>query len=534
MTDKPEDFFETPDNPETSSETSPEPSPITSQEPGRQAPGHPQQPNTTDEEDFATLLENSMSGVKDDLRVGEEISGEIISIGDQGVFINTGTKVDGVVDKTELLNENNALDYKAGDILKLYVISVEDGEIRLSRAMSGPGSENRLYDAKQNAVPVEGRVTETCKGGFRVAIMGKTAFCPVSQMDINYIENPEEYVGKDYEFLITRIESRGKNIVVSRRDLLNRYIAEEREKFLGAAQPGDIMEARITRIMTYGAFAEVAPGVEGMIHISELGWSRVERPEEVVAVNDTVQVAVLGIEKTGDKNRPVKISLSMKSAMADPWTTIFDRYSEGDKLRGMVTRLADFGAFVELEPGIEGLVHISEMSHRRIAKAGDVVSSGDVVAVTVKKIDPAARRISLSMKDAEGDPWVDIEKNYPIGQHVDGRIEKKEKFGFFIELEPGITGLLPTSKIRDAAEKGGRDVEHLKPGDTIRVVVDSIDTAGRKISLGLGDSPDEDDWKAYEKQARRPEAKEQPQSGGGLGDLAEKLKAAMKDRRQDD
>ena len=538
MNDKPEDFVENPDNPESSTApspgTSPEPSPETSHEPYEEPPGDPQQPDTTDEEDFATLLENSMTGVKDDLRVGEEISGEIISIGDQGVFINTGTKVDGVVDKTELLNENNEMEYKAGDVLKLYVISTDDGEIRLSRAMSGPGSESRLYDAQKNAVPVEGRVSETCKGGFRVAIMGKTAFCPVSQMDVNYIENPEEYVGKDYEFLISRIESRGKNIVVSRRDLLNRYIEEEREKFLRTAQPGDIMEARITRIMGYGAFAEVAPGVEGMIHISELGWSRVERPEEVVSANDTVQVAVLGIEHTGDKNRPVKISLSMKSAMADPWTTIFERYAEGDKLRGTVTRLADFGAFVELEPGIEGLVHISEMSHRRIAKAGDVIASGDVVAVTVKKIDPAARRISLGMKDAEGDPWVDIEKNYPIGRHIAGRIEKKEKFGFFIELEPGITGLLPASKIRDAAEKGGKDVDQLKPGDMIRVVVDTIDTAGRKISLGLGGSPDEDDWKAYEKEARQPEAKQQPQSGGGLGDLAEKLKAAMQDRRQDE
>ncbi len=530
MTDKPEDHFKNPD----STEPSPEISPEASHEPYKEPTEDPQEPKTTtDEEDFATLLENSMSSAKDDLRVGEEINGEIISIGNQGIFINTGTKVDGVVEKNELVNENNELEYRVGDVLKLYVISIDDGEIRLSRAMSGPGSENRLYDAQKSAVPVEGRVTETCKGGFRVAIMGKTAFCPVSQMDVNYIENPEEYVGKDYEFLITRIESRGKNIVVSRRDLLNRYIAEEREKFLRTAQPGDILEARITRIMSYGAFAEVAPGVEGMIHISELGWSRVERPEEAVSINDTVQVAVLGIEQTGDKNRPVKISLSMKSAMADPWTTIFDRYAEGDKLRGTVTRLADFGAFVELEPGIEGLVHISEISHRRIAKAGDVISSGDVVAVTVKKIDSAARRISLSMKDAEGDPWVDIEKTYPIGQSVAGRIEKKEKFGFFIELEPGITGLLPASKIRNAAEKGGKDIEQLKPGDTIRVVVDTIDTTSRKMSLGLGDAPDEDDWKAYEKEAIRPEAKQQS-SGGGLGDLAEKLKAAMKDQQQEE
>ncbi len=476
--------------------------------------------DNNEEEDFATLFENYMNDVKDDLTVGEKINGEIISIGDQSVFINTGTKVDGVVDKQELTDKEGDFGYQVGDVVSLYVVSIGDGEIRLSKTISGPGGENRLFDAKKHGIPVEGRITETCKGGFRVNIMGKMAFCPVSQIDVSYVEQPEAYVGNTYEFLITRIESRGKNIVVSRRDLLNRYIAEARDQFLKSVKPGDIVDAKIIKIMPYGAFAEVIPGVEGMIHISELGWKRVDKTEEAVAVNDTVKAVILGIEETGDKTRPVKISLSMKSAMGDPWDNIADRFAEGDKVRGTVTRCADFGAFVEIEEGIEGLVHISELSHRRVIRSENVVSPGETVSVMIKAIDPKARRISLSMKDAEGDPWVDIEDKYKKGQAVTGRIEKKEAFGYFIELEPGIVGLLPISKIKGAAE--GQDVEKRKVDDAVTVSIETIDTKNRKISLGLGDAPDTDNWNHYKKEADKPETR-----GSGLGDLGEKLKAAM-------
>ncbi len=484
-------------------------------------PENPSQDNENDqEEDFATLFENYMSDVKDDLRVGEQIKGDIISIGAESVFVNTGTKVDGVIDKLELTDENGEFSYNVGDILKLYVVSIEDGEIRLSRAISGAGGENRLYDAKKHGIPVEGRVTETCKGGFKVGVMGKTAFCPVSQIDVTYVEQPEEYVGNTYEFLITRIESRGKNIVVSRRDLLNRHIAEAREKFIQSVKPGDVLDAKIMRIMPFGAFAEVVPGVEGMIHISELGWKRVEKPEDAVSEGDMVKVVVLGIEETGDKARPVKISLSMKSAMGDPWETISERYREGDKIRGTVTRCADFGAFVEIEDGIEGLVHISELSYKRVIRAEDVVTPGESVAVTIKGIDIPARRISLSMKDAEGDPWVDILAQYKEGQSIKGRIEKKEKFGYFIELEPGIVGLLPISKIKGSPV--AQEVEKLRTDNSITVVIETIDTHQRKISLGLGDAPDANDWKSYNEGRG-----EQQKASGGMGALGEKLRAAL-------
>lgn len=478
-----------------------------------------------EEEDFATLFENYISDVRDDLSVGEELQGKIISIGDESIFINTGTKVDGVVDKVELTDKDGQLSYQVGDVVKLYVVSISDGEIRLSKAVSGPGSENRLYDAKKHGVPVEGRVTETCKGGFKVTVMGKSAFCPVSQIDVSYVEKPEEYIGQTFEFLITRIESRGKNIVVSRRDLLSKAIEEERQKFIESIKPGDIFDAKITKLMSYGAFAEVAPGVEGMIHVSELGWRRVDKPEEVVAVNDTVKVTLLGVEEHKDKSKPPKISLSMKHAMGDPWTDISDRHQEGDKVRGTVTRCADFGAFVEIEPGIEGLVHISELSYRRVMRAEDVVKPGEMVTVTIKNIDPAARRISLSMKDAEGDPWIGIDDKYKIGQSITGRIEKKEKFGYFIELEPGITGLLPLSKIKGATK--GQDIENLKANDNITLSIETIDINNRKISLGTEGEPDTENWKNYKKD--QPEQKTAP----GLGALGEKIRAAMDKTKTD-
>ncbi len=473
-----------------------------------------------DEEDFARMFENYMGEVKDDLRVGEQIAGEIISISNASVFINTGTKVDGVVDKIELLDENGELPYSVGDTLNLYVVSTDEGEIRLSKVLTGAGGANRLYDAFRNGIPVEGRVTETCKGGVRVNVLGKTAFCPVSQIDVAYVEQPDDYVGNSYEFLITRIEERGKNIVVSRRDLLNRYIAEERDKFIKSVSDGDIVDGRITKLMSFGAFAEVAPGVEGMIHISELSWTRVATPDEAVSINDPVKVKILGIQASNDAAKPPKISLSIKQALGDPWTTVFDKFREGDNVEGMVTRCADFGAFVQIEPGIEGLVHISEMSHKRVNKPEDVVSPGQKIAVTIKSIDPTNRRISLSMKDAEGDPWLQIEDRYGVGQTITGRIENKERFGYFIALEPGVVGLLPISKIKSAPN--AREIENLRVDDSVTVTVETINTQDRKLSLTIGDAVESDDWRQFKKDKPAETA---------LGGLGEKLKAAMNSKK---
>jgi small subunit ribosomal protein S1 len=470
-----------------------------------------------EEPDFADLLESYSNGMNDDIRVGDKISGKVIATGGESVFIDTGSKIDGVVDRAELLDEEGNLTCSVNDTLELYVVAVDDAEIRLSKAVSGIGGIEMLREAFEEQVPVEGKVSATCKGGFSVEVMKRRAFCPVSQIDLTYVETPEDYVGQTFTFLISRFEPRSKNIVVSRRILLSREQAKEREGFYADLAVGNRYEGSVVRVMPYGAFVDLGFGVEGMVHVSELSWSRVEKPEVVVAEGDTVTVTVIGLtddEKSGRK----KISLSMKQATTDPWETAGDNFSVGQKLQGRVTRCVNFGAFVEIGQGIEGLVHISEMSYtRRIVNPQDVVSPGQAVDVLVKEVDPVRRRISLSMRDAEGDPWIGVDDRYRSGQPVTGTLEKKESFGYFISLEPGVTGLLPISRISRSPRSD--QLQNLKPGASITVAVDRVNTADRKISLAVPDDSDTGDWKAFKKAG--------PETGGGLGDLGEKLKRAL-------
>jgi small subunit ribosomal protein S1 len=257
--------------------------------------------------------------------------------------------------------------------------------------------------------------------------------------------------------------------------------------------------------------------VYGMIHISELSWSRVEKPAEVVNPQDLVTVKIIGMEQA-EKTRQVKIALSLKQVTGDPWKTVEETFSPGQKVNGKVTRCVKFGVFVEIAPGIEGLVHISEMSYRRrIVRPEDMVSPGDFVGVMIKEIDPKSRRISLSIKDVEGDPWVGAEERYRTGRMVQGRIEKKESFGYFVLLEPGITGLLPKSSLERSPDAGS--FEKLREGDSIQVIVQGINAGERKISLSPGDSGSEADWQAFEN------------TGKAMGSLGDKLQKAFNGRK---
>jgi small subunit ribosomal protein S1 len=471
--------------------------------------------NNEEEESFADLFEAYNAGMKDDLQLGDKISGKIISIGNDSVFIDTGTKVDGVVEKAELLDEQQELSFKIGDEIILYVVAMDEHEIRLSKAVSGIGGLEILRQAFESAIPVEGKVAATCKGGFYVEMTHRRAFCPVSQMDVKYIETPEDYVGNTFEFLIIQFEEDGKNIVVSRRKLLEQSIEKESKVFFATLKQGDIIDGRITKVMPYGAFVELIPGVEGMVHISELSWARAEKPEEIVRANDKVSVKVIDISEGEGKNRK-KISLSVRQATKDPWDTITDMFEPGDKVTGKVIRCMDFGVFVEIAPGIEGLVHISEISYvKRIVKIQDVVSVGEMVPVTIKQIDAANRRISLSIRDAQGDPWLEVKDNISAGQVIKGTVEKKEGFGFFVALAPGVTGLLPKSNIKKAEDPGS--IEKLNVGDVIVVTVEDIRISERKISLLPAASKDQGEWKDFmSSDAAQP-----------ASDLAEKLKKAL-------
>ncbi len=467
--------------------------------------------NENMEQSFAELFAASEMDPKPDLRVGDRIKGRIITVGEELVYVDTGSKIDAVVDKDELRDKDGGFSLNEGDEVELYVVSRQVGEVRLARSMGGEGGMEQLQAAMEGGIPVEGQIKETCKGGFRVSIRGKIAFCPLSQVSSRHVTEPESLVGQILHFLITRIEERGRNIVVSRRALLDREQAESLAVFMEQAKLGDIIQGTVTRLAPFGAFVEIAPGLEGLVHISELGWSRTMAVEDVVAPGDVVTVKFLSMDDQG-KGR-VRIELSMKQAQSDPWDQVSATFQVGGKVSGKVIRLAPFGAFVEIAPGIEGLVHISEMSYlKRVLKPEDVIAAGDNVPVMIKTVDPEARRIGLSMRDAEGDPWEGLTERYKKGQMVQGVVEKRENFGLFVRLEPGVVGLLPGSRL----ERGENEAAvNAKPGDVISVTVDAIDMDKRRISLATLEAGQGEDWEEF---SGREET---------MGSLGEQLKKAM-------
>lgn len=469
---------------------------------------------------FAELLEAYSGRSEDALQVGDKVSVRVIAIGKDAVFVDTGTKIDGSVERAELLDEDGNLTCAVGDSLDLFVVAREEGEIRLSRAISGAGGLQMLQEAHDNRIPVEGKVQATCKGGFDVRVLQQRAFCPVSQIDIRYVETPEDYVGQTFPFLVTQFEARGRNIVVSRRRLLEQEREASREAFMAELTPDAVYEGRVMRVVPFGAFVELVPGVEGLVHISELSWSRVAEAGDVVREGDRLTVKVLGV-KAGEKGQAPKIALSHKQAGDDPWNTEGTRFKAGDVVTARITRCAPFGAFAELVPGIEGLIHISELSFvQRIRKPEDVVTPGETVSVMIKSVDRDSRKISLSLREAGGDPWQTLSEKYRSGQVVEGIVEKKAAFGLFVTLEPGITGLLPKARWRDAIDPGR--LENAKPGERLAVAVENIDIEQRRISLGPGERADGGgDWQSFT-----------PPAEQSMGSLADKLQAAMKARKE--
>ncbi len=489
--------------------------------------------NTGDQEQsFAELFEASYAGQGEPLNVGDKISARIISIGAESVYFDTGTKVDGVAEKKELLDAEGNFPHKEGDSIDLYVVSKTRSEIALSKALSGAGGFEMLQNAKDAGLPVDGRVKETCKGGFSVEIMGRRAICPVSQIDARFVEDTEAYVGNTYPFLISKLEERGRNIVVTRRALIERERQAATEEFLSAIKPGEEVEGTVVRLTDFGAFVELTPGLEGMVHVSELGFTRVSKPDEAVSVGDKIRVKVLGVEP-GKKPGQMKISLSRKQTMSDPWADIAGKLKDGDKVTGKVVRLADFGAFVELLPGVDGLIHVSEMSYtKRINKPSELLKPGDEVSVVIKEIDVLKRRISLSLKDAEGDPWLEAASKYVAGTQVTGTVEKRETFGIFVTLEPGITALLPKSRMAVAVDP--KQFDKLQRGDSVTLVVEDLRAGERRIALSPlevragsqnegGGGRENSDWKSYAKPAKPAEKP--------MGLLGEKLALAMKTKK---
>ena len=474
-------------------------------------------------EDFAAMLAaHETSGHR--LQTGQKVTGTVIAVTGDSVFIDVGIKVDGIMERKDILDADGKETAGPGDTVEAWVVGVSSQEIRLSRSMSGSGVA-ALEEARDAGLPVEGRIAGTCKGGYTVEVMGKTAFCPGSQIGLAASEEADSLVGRTLQFLVIRVENRGRNIVVSRRALLDRERQAQLEVLLEKLEVGATVEGKISRFAPFGAFMELDSAVEGMIHLSELSWSRVGAPDEAVSLGDTVRAKVLSISKN-DKGQ-VRISLSRKQAEGDPWQDVSQKLEAGTVVQGKVVRLAPFGVFVEVPPGIEGLVHISELSWtKRVTKPEEIVQAGDNIAVKIKDINSETRRISLSLREAEGDPWQDAAQRFAAGSLVQGIVEGRSPHGLFITLAPGITGLLPAGVIKNSKNSG--QYSKLDKGDSVALIVQNIDTAMRRISLapeGTEASPAADD-KAWKQHANLGAT-----SGNtGLNTLAQALHKAMQNK----
>ncbi len=462
--------------------------------------------------EFADMLNESFQKPRKKLSAGEKIRCEVLSIGKDEAYVSTGTMHDGQVPKRELLDSQGNVTVKVGDTLELYVVHVKGSEIILSPNKTAKNLADDLEDAFDMMLPVEGRVAEVCKGGFRITLFGKTAFCPVSQIDTKYVETPEDYVGKKFEFMITKFEDGGRNMVVSRRKLLDEQRGVAEASFADEHKEGEVFQGVVTRLEKFGAFVEVVPGIEGLVHISEMSYSRVNDPREVLAVGQQVAVKLLKIET---KDGRLKLSLSVKQAAPEPWDNLPSHIRAGAMIEGKVTRCVKFGAFVELAPGVEGLIPLGEMSYtKRVMRSDELVKEGERITVMVKDLNPENHRISLSLKDAGTDPWSMVAHKFPVGTIVQGKVERREPYGLFIQLEEGITGLLPKSK---AAQQPEFPFEKLKVGEMVAVQIGELRLEERRISLDVPGDPSREDWKTYMASQGAGQQSGQSSSFGTLG-----------------
>lgn len=489
--------------------------------------------NSTPKEDpdeFARLMaETEIESM--DLRTGQQVSGTILSINtnSETVLVELDAQHTGVMDFHQILNDEGEQRYFAGDQITAYVVSRRGGEVTLSTSLSQSNqSAQDLRLAMQNQLPVKGRVTGENPGGFDVQVMGKRCFCPVSQIDTRFVQDKTEFLGKEFNFLIEKIEEGGRNIVVSRSRLLQQE-AELRIAELETQLNQDvILDGTVREVRDYGAFVDIG-GIDGFLHVSELSYSRISRAGDFLAKGDKVRVKVIKIEQLDGKRR---ISLSAKAVEDDPWSTAEQDYVTGQSCQGRVTRIEAYGAFVELKPGIEGLLHVSEMSwEKRVHHPKDLLKVGDTVNVRLLNIDHSLKKISLSLKHIEDDPWQDIEGKLPLGQTVTGQVEQLKGFGAIVRLMPGVSGLLPLATLKKAFGESYR--KKASPPKDLELVVRSIDTAERKILLSLKDLADDEQDNAAEireylrgqEQEKKPEAK----TRGSFGDLlAAKLNAKDK------
>ncbi|HJW03265.1 MAG TPA: 30S ribosomal protein S1 [Azospira sp.] len=432
------------------------------------------------QESFAALFEESLA--RQEMRQGEVITAEVVRVDQNFVVVNAGLKSESYISVEEFLNDQNELEVKSGDFIQVAIEQLEDGygETRLSRDKAKRiAAWNDLEKALNDGTLVTGVITGKVKGGLTVMTNSVRAFLPGSLVDVRPVKDTTPYEGKTMEFKVIKLDRKRNNVVVSRRAVLEATMGEEREKLLANLQEGATVKGIVKNITDYGAFVDLG-GIDGLLHITDLAWRRVRHPSEVLAVGDEVTAKVLKFDT--EKNR---VSLGLKQLGEDPWVGISRRYPSGTRLFGKVTNLTDYGAFVEIEQGIEGLVHVSEMDWtNKNVHPTKVVQLGDEVEVMILEIDEDRRRISLGMKQCMANPWDDFAMNHKKGDKVRGQIKSITDFGVFIGLTGAIDGLVHLSDL-SWNMPGEEAIRNFKKGDEVEAVVLAIDVEKERISLGI-------------------------------------------------
>ncbi|WP_239078228.1 MULTISPECIES: 30S ribosomal protein S1 [Deefgea] len=431
-------------------------------------------------ESFAALFEESLT--RQEMRSGEVITAEVVGIDNNFVTVNAGLKSESLIPLEEFKNDNGEVDVKIGDFVPVAIDSLENGygETKLSREKAKRlASWIELEDCLERGEIMSGVISGKVKGGLTVMVNGLRAFLPGSLVDIRPVKDTTPYEGKMVEFKVIKLDRKRNNVVVSRRAVLEDSLGEERSKLLETLKEGSIVKGIVKNITDYGAFVDLG-GIDGLLHITDLAWRRVKHPSEVLAVGDELEAKVLKFDQ--DKNR---VSLGLKQLGEDPWVGLSRRYPSGTRMFGKVTNLTDYGSFVEIEQGIEGLVHVSEMDWtNKNVHPSKVVSLGDEVEVMILDIDEDKRRISLGMKQCMANPWDDFAENFKKGDKLKGAIKSITDFGVFVGLAGGIDGLVHLSDLSWHVA-GEEAVRNFKKGDEVEAVVLSIDVEKERISLGI-------------------------------------------------
>ena len=433
-------------------------------------------------DDFAALLDASMGGAGD-FAEGTVIHGKVVGIEKDFAVVDVGLKTEGRIQIKEFgVDENGKPTVKVGDTVEVFLERLENamGEAVISREKAKREEAwTRLEGVFATGLPVQGSIVGRVKGGFTVDLGGASAFLPGSQVDIRPVRDVGPLMGKEQPFAILKMDRPRGNIVVSRRAILEEARAEQRTELVSQLQEGEIREGVVKNITDYGAFVDLG-GIDGLLHVTDMSWKRVSHPSQVLAVGDTVKVQIIKINP--DTQR---ISLGMKQLQSDPWDGVEAKYPVGAKYTGRITNITDYGAFVELEAGVEGLVHVSEMSWtKKNVHPGKIVSTSQEVDVIVLDVDSSKRRVSLGLKQAMANPWEAFLSAHPIGSTVEGEVKNATEFGLFVGLDGDIDGMVHLSDL-DWNVAGEEAMARYKKGDVIKAKVLDVDVEKERISLGV-------------------------------------------------